>query len=304
MRRFVFYIFLLSVFTANSQLDPYYFSEGLTPQYQNPASYGSWNKVSASATSRLNFPFDIQYHGTYLGNAEYKLSLENKEEKRFGAIGMGVSYSDERIKADQFFSNAYSQLTVNINYQFIFKKMAISLGVAPGMTRIKQESYFTGAPSFQESQFSFGAGLMIYQDHWYLGFAANHLNNEDFEHLSHDLPIQYSVDGAYHLRLRRRFALMPMATYRYQTGFQYLRGILFAEFGQIGKNIRVGLGGARQELIAAVVGDYKKFRLSYYFILNTSPLTTASTFGHELSLGFRIGDRLTPVFKTIGVPPF
>ena len=159
--------------------------------------------------------------------------------------------------------------------------------------------------------FDASAGAVVFNEHFNIGFAANHLNrpNESMIVGESRLPMRFTGHTSAYIPLggKSKYSnttvIMPSIIYSYQNGFQQLNLGTYVKYG-------VFTAGAwfrnRDAFILTLGLNTPKFRIGYSYDVTVSKLNNGVSGGsHEISLGFNLACTNRPAkFRTISCPSF
>lgn len=158
--------------------------------------------------------------------------------------------------------------------------------------------------------FDVSAGAMVYNETFYAGFTAKHLNtpNESMIIGESFMPMRFtahmgaSIKFGQRSQYRNQTSLSPNIIWSYQQGFMQTNVGLYVKYGVF----TTGVWYRDRDAFIVLVGlNTGKFRFGYSYDLTVSRLTNASGGSHELSLGFNLNCRDKPrQFRTISCPSF
>ena len=159
--------------------------------------------------------------------------------------------------------------------------------------------------------FDASAGIVLFNKHFNMGFAANHLNrpNESMIVGESNLPMRFTGHTSAYIPLggrsqyKNKTVIMPSIIYTYQNGFQQLNVGTYVKYGAF----TVGTWLRNQDAFILTIGvDTPKFKIGYSYDVTVSKLNNGVSGGaHEVSLGFNFNCTTRPVrFRTISCPSF
>ena len=168
-----------------------------SPLWFNPASFGTWNKFSA--TAGIAFSPSSSFQSTaFFGNSDFKFTAANGEY----ASGTGISFNHYRIADHANTSSA----SVHSNFQLEVKKVYISAGLSAGIKNITFDS--TGfipptnvpdpnIPHGSQSKLTLGAGIMVYSENFYVGLSGIQLNSSRYNEINFNDAPHFILNGGY-----------------------------------------------------------------------------------------------------------
>lgn len=159
--------------------------------------------------------------------------------------------------------------------------------------------------------FDASAGIVLFNKHFNMGFAANHLNRPNESMIVGDskLPMRFTGHMSAYIPLggksqfKNKTVIMPSVIYTYQNGFQQLNIGTYVKYG----GFTVGTWLRNQDAFILTIGvDTPKFKIGYSYDVTVSELNNGVSGGaHEISLGFNFNCTTRPVrFRTISCPSF
>ncbi len=170
----------LLVFTfasVQAQQDPNFVSEGFSPFWNNPASFGSWNRFSVNAVGSIQPNGFSQPPQRLMTNFEFAIPAgELMNTNSLFEIGGGVNFiatSHGGVRQQIF--------QVPLNYQIQVKNSALSFGFSPGFRRLdfSDVGWITPSPTpdplipdGKQATFQLDAGIFWYGERFYLGMSS------------------------------------------------------------------------------------------------------------------------------------
>ena len=159
--------------------------------------------------------------------------------------------------------------------------------------------------------FDASAGTVIFNKHFFAGFAAHHLNtpNESMIIGNSPLPMRFTGHMGAEIQLGRQSkytngtSIMPNVIYQYQNGFQELSVGTYVKYGAF----NAGFWYRNKDAFIMTIGvNTGKFKLGYSYDVTVSKLNNGVSGGsHEISLGLNLSCKSKPIsFKTISCPSF
>ena len=276
--------FLLSCY---SQEDPFLSGEGFLPLWNNPASYGTWNKFSVNTDARILWKYLSNGPETFLLNSEYKINLSDKHKLGIGLFYLNHKFSYQR---DNWFG-------IPLNYQFKAKKLNYSIGLSPRLLNTSFSPIPVPPQTINDSAlpmlgagtvFSMDIGTMVYNNDFYAGISITHLVSTYFETSIFNLAPQYYLQAGYKFLFKgNKHSIFPQFSYLYDGVVHGLNTMVYYQLKD--EIFSVGAGYRSTSTIPlAIASTIKKFRLAYHLDIYTGPLASYATFSHEIRLSFRI----------------
>lgn len=159
--------------------------------------------------------------------------------------------------------------------------------------------------------FDASSGIVVFNKHFFGGFAAHHLNTPNESMIIGDSPLPMRFTG--HMgaeivlgsksKYSNTTSIMPNVIYQYQNGFQELNIGTYIKYGAF----NVGAWYRNKDAFILTIGvNTGKFKFGYSYDVTVSKLNNGVSGGsHELSLGLNLSCKTKPVsFKTISCPSF
>lgn len=298
--------------------DPHFSQFYANPLYLNPALAGT------HGCPRLNFNYRNQWpalSGTFV---TYSASYDQYFDNLSGGIGV-IATLDQAGKGTintltLSFIYAY-HLKLGRKWRMIFGAQATwnqkfldwsKLSFGDQIDPRRGFIYNTGDQPRGGTRgfFDVSAGFVIYNEFFYGGFTAKHLNmpNESMIIGESKQPIKMTA----HLGADIKFgkgskysnttSISPNVIFQYQQGFMELNLGLYVKYGVI----RGGVWWRTNDAFIIMLGlDTKVFKLGYSYDVTISKLTNASGGSHEVSLGLYLNCKKKPKgFRTISCPSF
>ena len=159
--------------------------------------------------------------------------------------------------------------------------------------------------------FDASAGTVIFNKHFFAGFAAHHLNMPNESMIIGDSPMPMRFTGhmgaEIQLGAKSKYSnstsIMPNVIYQYQNGFQELSIGTYLKYG----TFNVGAWYRNRDAFILTIGiNTGKFKLGYSYDVTVSKLNNGVSGGsHEISMGINLNCKKKPIsFKTISCPSF
>lgn len=280
------------------------------PLYNNPAMAGT------SECGRISAAYRNQWPNLGGGFSMATVSYDQYFRALHGGIGAYVN-------ADFQGGDVYRDITAALMYSFrarLGQKLYLTLAVQGAymnkyvnwnsLTFADQYDPFAGLVPGRETEEDLpntplnkhyadvGAGFMLYGEHFYVGFAALHLNRPDMGFMgSSRLSIKYSaqVGGVIYFKKsygerhsEKDFSLSPNIVYMQQGKFSELNYGLYGNFYPIVVGVWFRQSFSNPDAVIFMVGgEFKGIRLAYSYDLTVSKLIKSGG-SHEISLGFRL----------------
>jgi type IX secretion system PorP/SprF family membrane protein len=288
MIKFLFFIIVFLPSVSQAQQDPYFVTDGLGALWNNPASFGAKNKVAVNTVGRLQWVGLDDPSKLLMTNADFSISLNQKgESSTANKIGFGINFIGLEFAG---FKEQIFQLP--INYQFKIKETYLSVGLSAGFRRLDFTGVFWIPPQTQEDSlipvhaqtaFHLDAGIYWYNDKFNIGLSSTQLTAPRYEAISFQSVRHYYLQGGYRFSLFDHY-FYPQVQLKTDGAILAFWSMNYFQFKDDVFSVGAGFGGGH--VLFAVSGKYKIARLAYNMGINKSPLSSFSTFSHELRLTF------------------
>jgi len=281
-------LLLLSfIFSINSfgQQDPLLRTDGFTPFWNNPASYGARNLMGVNTAGRLQWPSLSGQMQSLLINADFALWMYNKVDNSLPTNGgIGLMYSYDNIG---FLSTHH--LKIPINYKFRFEHSNLALGAGLGFRNQGFDNFTFGdsvSTTARQTNFDMDAGLFYNHEQFYVGFSVTQLTAPYYDVISYQGTRHYYLQGGYQFDLGK-VKIYPQTQLAYVNGFQGAWLMNYLQFWE--EKVSLGLGlGSGSTFMGALRLNWNQWSVNYVYEVNNGPLTNASGASHELRLAFEI----------------
>jgi type IX secretion system PorP/SprF family membrane protein len=297
MKKLVFFTFsifsCLIAYTQDAHFSQYHNSR----IYTNPAFVGTDSTINIALNGRIQWPKIDPYQSLNFSADKYIHALR-------GGIGLNYLY-------DYQMQGVYIKTRIDFNYAPHFELFKHKLVIQPGI----QISYFQNSVDFSKLTFGdqidarrgfvyntnevygqgtisgidLSAGLLLYTDRYFGGFAFHHLTepNEGIVGSS-KLPLKITVHIGANLSFEkdsaRKFILSPTLLYMQQQDFQMFLPGITAKY----KCISIGLSYRNKDAFITTLAFQNRFlRVGYSYDYTTSKLGNEYTGGaHEVGLTY------------------
>jgi type IX secretion system PorP/SprF family membrane protein len=303
-------ILLLFLFTAGSAMaqDPLFTQYYANPIYTNPASAGAAKGGRAGLNYRVQWP---ELPGTFVTvSAAYDQYFKKLKS------GFGFMYTNDRAG-----SGFLKTSTLNLIYSYE-QKLGSKMAIRGGL----QASYIGKSIDFDKLTFSdmieprsgfrfpsseplpnpvktflnFGAGVLLYSDLFYVGFATHNLTepNQSFYNSQapgNELPGRYTLhagmaiplDNMSGLPMSERITINPNVLFMQQSVFKVanFNVHLNYNFATIGTGYR--FSAEEGQTVIAMIGFRAKKKLTMAYSYDRTFFDTQSVSSHEISLALR-----------------
>lgn len=284
MRSLILSVFLFFSVASQAQQYPVFVSEGFTSFWNNPASFGSWNKFSFNAVGSLQWVGIESAPRSIMINAEHGVDFETQSDSwKNVRFGYGINVIVENVG----FQNNFI-FTVPLNYQIKIKESFLSIGIAPGFRKLSFDpSWVPPSPGFtippSPASFNIDAGLFWFNEKAYAGISSTRINRP---HSGSGGVRHYYVQGGYRFKIGQHyiFPQVHIAANSASTSFWNINYFQFKE-----DIFSVGLGFSYgSEILFAATARYKFLKLAYNYDLVMNPLSSYTSGSHQLRLSFII----------------
>ncbi|MGZ4033217.1 MAG: PorP/SprF family type IX secretion system membrane protein [Bacteroidia bacterium] len=292
-RSFSFLLMIYSSLTIFAQ-DAHFSQYNNSRIYTNPAFTGTDSTLVLSANYRMQWPKSEPYQSFNFSADKYFHSLR-------GGLGINFLHDDQM-------NGVFTTSRIDINYAPHFELFHHKLVVQPGI----QFSFFQNTVDFSKltfgdqidprrgfvyssndvsgpstkSNIDLSAGLLLYSDHFFGGFAIHHINQPDEGIIgSSMLPYKITVQAGANLSLKNdsthKFIFSPTILFMQQQDFtMFLPGITVKY-----KFISLGLSYRSEAFITTLAFQNRFLRVGYSYDYTTSSLLNKNTGGsHEIGL--------------------
>ena len=308
----------LSSFAAKAQ-DPTFTQFYANPLYLNPAFAGSHGCPRFALNYRNEWPNLSGNYVTY--SASYDQYFKNISGG-FGVLATHDQQGQGTINTSMLGLVYSYHLTLGRKWKMMFGARAAwyqkfldwdKLTFGDMIDPRRGFIYATGDVPRGGSRgfFDASAGTVIFNKHFFAGFAAHHLNtpNESMIIGNSPLPMRFTGHMGAEIQLGRQSkyangtSIMPNVIYQYQNGFQELSVGTYVKYGAF----NAGFWYRNKDAFIMTIGvNTGKFKLGYSYDVTVSKLNNGVSGGsHEISLGLNLSCKSKPIsFKTISCPSF
>jgi type IX secretion system PorP/SprF family membrane protein len=308
----------LSSFAAKAQ-DPTFTQFYANPLYLNPAFAGSHGCPRFALNYRNEWPSLSGNYVTY--SASYDQYFKNISGG-FGVLATHDQQGQGTINTSMLGLVYSYHLTLGRKWKMMFGARAAwyqkfldwdKLTFGDMIDPRRGFIYATGDVPRGGSRgfFDASAGTVIFNKHFFAGFAAHHLNtpNESMIIGNSPLPMRFTGHMGAEIQLGRQSkyangtSIMPNVIYQYQNGFQELSVGTYVKYGAF----NAGFWYRNKDAFIMTIGvNTGKFKLGYSYDVTVSKLNNGVSGGsHEISLGLNLSCKSKPIsFKTISCPSF
>ena len=302
--------------------DLYFAQPYATRLYTNPAYTGLLDDYSVTLSYRNQFPTLAGTFQTSQLAADYRLRNQRN------AVGLLLNH-------DRTGAIGYTRLQAGFTYAYhlrLSRVLNLSGGatVGYGNQRISYGNLIfgdqltddgaSGNPTQEFTDFkpvsylTVGAGGLLYNERFWVGLSAHHLNQPDLAFVTQaTLPMRLNVHGGYKYLIRRtvvrretrEVSLTPTGSYTRQGGSQRAEaGLYFTTtpltLGAVYRGIPLQSGPRPQQAITSIVGlSLGTFRLGYSYDVSLSQFSRELGGAHELSLTLRDFDSLEAAWRRL-----
>jgi type IX secretion system PorP/SprF family membrane protein len=309
-KRLLILLFFALVTSVSYAQDIHFTQFYASPTYLNPAFTGAGGCSRASITYRNQWPGISKAYKTYLAYVDHFIPEYS--------IGGGLLVASDVAGSGGLRTTL---IMPSIAYETrIGRTFGMRAGFQPGVgiRSINYDKLMFGdqlyrggnvptieAPPLTKAYFDIGAGMLFYNDKYWAGFSANHLNRPDESLIEAEaqLPVKYSLHGGAKFKLEQdskdledRKTFTTAFNYRGQQDFDQLDiGFYFTRYV-----VNVGLwyrglpgvkaykpGYSNNDALAVIVGfNNDNFNLGYSYDMTISKLAKLSSGAHEISLTY------------------
>ncbi|MFT4603037.1 MAG: type IX secretion system PorP/SprF family membrane protein [Arenicella sp.] len=277
--------------SLQAQQDPHFVSEGFSPFWTNPASFGSWNKFSVNTVGGLEYVGFGDPRQKLMVNAEFALPIGEKfTPNSTFQIGTGINFI-----ATSFGGIKTKIFQVPLNYQFKIQNTTLSIGVSPGFRQLDFTYVIWVPPTdnpdplipiWRQSTFQLDAGVFWYGEQFYLGLSSTQITTPIYDELYFQSARHYYLQGGYRFKVGKHYIFPQLqlgfdgATF----GFWNLNYFQFKEdIFSVGIGVRAGWN-----VLFAATARYKQFKIAYNYDLISTPFGGFSKGSHQVRLSFII----------------
>lgn len=310
------FISVISIDSAKGQ-DPQFTQFYANPLYLNPAFAGTaycprvhlnyrnqWPSIPGSFVT-YNASYDQYVRGLSGGVGGYFMS---------DVAGKG-SLTTNRIALMYSYSQALSR-TLSINFaleaawfqkSISWDKLTFGDQIDPRRGFIYTSNDVQRGGNVNKADFS--AGMLLYSDVFFVGFAANHLTmpNESLILSESRLPIKWTAHAGVSIKAgpvnkKDDIVISPNILFQRQGDFQQINLGLYAKKGPV----LFGVWYRFTDAFILLLGiELENLKFGYSYDLTTSELTTATGGSHEVSVSYRFDCKpKRRRFRTISCPSF
>ncbi|MDR1847386.1 MAG: type IX secretion system membrane protein PorP/SprF [Bacteroidales bacterium] len=224
-----------------------------------------------------------EYYNSYMAALMYSLRLKLTDDVFLNLAAQG-SLTSRSLDWDRLHFGD----EIDPRYGFIYSTMA------------------NRPASMSKTYFDVAAGLLIYGEQWYAGFAAHNLTQPNDGYISYNqIPIRLTAHAGMNFNIsrdkRRTNAffgapiISPNIIYDYQNGFQKLNVGLYLDWSPfiVGAWLRhplTGYEGAESidpdALVLLFGAQWEQFKIGYSYDITVSGLANASGGAHEISVSY------------------
>lgn len=295
MKHLIRLTFLICTLNANAQLDPLLTSEGQRAFWFNPASVATLNQYSVNSVGRVQWAgIDGEPLTTQLNGAFKCIEFGNNPVHPAGIGSVGLNYMYDQIGH----INTHS-LDLHLNVQFRIKKNFLSIGLAPGISRMHVDLNHFVFPTPEpdpviqninrtEYAFRLAGGIYWFNERFSFGLSATHLTEERFSDLNFQALRHYYASGSYKQPLTEKMSVRAVAVYRTDLAFNAFGGMLYWDL--MNEKLSVGLGARNQSATMAAISTRLGKFYAGYFIERVTVFSTKAYYSHEIRLAYELFD--------------
>jgi type IX secretion system PorP/SprF family membrane protein len=314
MKRLLFLLFLTMAFTAQAQ-DPEFSQYYAAPLYLNPAFTGTTMDHRFIANYRNQWPNVAQGYSTYAASYDYNLQSLNSG---FGFMAIQDQAGSAGMKSTEFnFLYSYKWnvsskwiISSGLNFGYAVRSIDFNKLIFADQLQLgSSQTLPTSDPSLTNSgnshYFDFKAGLLAYNRNFWLGFAANHINqpNRSLVNSEAYVPMKLTLHGGVRIPLytgafkRDRIpVLSPSFVYKQQGNFQQLdvgayllyEPIIFGLWFRGIPLLKNTDNNPRRDAAVIILGfQLNRFEIVYSYDFTISELGPVSGGAHEIAMKYR-----------------
>lgn len=274
---------------AYSQQDPIFSSEGFTPFYTNPASFGSWNVLSVNTVGRLQWNLlDEPVKSMQINLEAAAIASSRRKGAKELRLGLGVSFV-----AIDFFGSKTQAMKFPISIPIKLGETNLAFGVAPGF--IRRKFSFTSIPPqtipdslvppyTEETLFDMDAGLFWYGEKHFVGVSVSHIYTAPPKKINFTTARHYYLQTGYRFDVGEHH-IFPAAGIK-ADGAGFLADVMCTfQFREDVFSIGAGYRFGAAFLLAASV-KWKRIRLAYNFDGFPNVLSNGIHTAHEIRLSY------------------
>jgi type IX secretion system PorP/SprF family membrane protein len=301
-------------FTAQAQ-DPEFSQYYAAPLYLNPAFTGTTMDHRFIANYRNQWPNVAQGYSTYAASYDYNLQSLNSG---FGFMAIQDQAGSAGMKSTEFnFLYSYKWnvsskwiISSGLNFGYAVRSIDFNKLIFADQLQLgSSQTLPTSDPSLTNSgnshYFDFKAGLLAYNRNFWLGFAANHINqpNRSLVNSEAYVPMKLTLHGGVRIPLytgafkRDRIpVLSPSFVYKQQGNFQQLdvgayllyEPIIFGLWFRGIPLLKNTDNNPRRDAAVIILGfQLNRFEIVYSYDFTISELGPVSGGAHEIAMKYR-----------------
>lgn len=199
MRKLILWLGLFGASNLNAQQVPFLRSESYSPQWHNPASFGTWNKFSVNLAGQRHQLIDSESMNSYTLTAEVSSRFTQKV-----SVGAGLV---SHLYATFF--NKFGLSAVG-NIQFKLRKVTVSTGLSLGAKKIHDTFNLLALPvSAEQTKMNVDAGIHVYNNRFYAGFSITQLNFAFYDQLNYVAVPHFFITSGYRFKIAREVLCFP-----------------------------------------------------------------------------------------------
>ncbi|MBK9591178.1 MAG: PorP/SprF family type IX secretion system membrane protein [Crocinitomicaceae bacterium] len=277
-------------FVLGAQQVPDFRTELYSPQWHNPASFGTWNKYSINLLGAYGAISPGFGSGAFMVNGEAFVELPNKTS----GIGVGCNYLYTALQD----IDETKGLNLQLNYQLEFDKFNISIGAAPGFQKVTYKEFdwiatdTTNDPNLPgpgtQTKLTIDAGFFFYSDRYYAGLSAGQINEPDYDSLNFRAGRRLYFDSGYRFKVSRNLQLFSSLSISHD-GATFRKAAVTLMLQLMKPGITFGGGYSFGSSFWALVGyEYKRFSFIYTLGYRPFVLSSGSNLSHETRLTYKL----------------
>lgn len=279
-------IILLSSMVGFAQQDPNLRSDGFSPFWTNPASYGVNNNLSTHLIGKLQWTGLEGAPKLFMTNTEAYLHVGPSQDNPKVKFGTGIMYTGFLIGFQKT-----QILKIPINIITNLGKCQLGVGVGLGFLRNGFTSNWvppmtTNDPllpaASSQSKFDMDAGIFLNHKNFYVGISSTHLFQPLFSEINFQSARHYYLQGGCRFKVGEHH-IVPQVNLKADGASILFWNLNYFQFKEDIFSIGAGFGMGRELLLAATY-RFKAFKIAYNFDLNFGPLSNQTSGSHELRL--------------------
>lgn len=287
MYKVLIIVLLLAVPPVFAQQLPFVRTEIYSPQWYNPASYGTWNTFSANLLGATPLSQIDETYYLMAASAEGHVGFRNSNMSvGIGAYGL--------LENRGFYRMDGANLALNLQYDF--SRWTLSAGLSSGVRTIDFSNAVWNPPTNVadpnlptgiQSAFMMDAGVYAYNDKFFLGLACAQLNAPVFSHIHFSSARHYVLDAGYRFKVSPGIQLFPSLSLMTDGAVTIISSKILIQFAK--PAFSIGLGYTYPKTITCFAGyEFKRFSCLYGATFHSEALVNSFVLSNELRLTYKI----------------